>query len=489
MKPNTGKTGILAAGSSPAVPSALVKLCVITLVAAAGMPGLAGADTAGTVDFAAGNVMLVYDNGDRETLSKGMSVSAGDTIRTGYRGLAQIRMTDGGYISVQKNSSFRIDEYAYDPAQGGQKKNRGLFSLLEGGFRAITGFLGADNYSVKTPVATIGIRGTEYSAELGRSLTVFVAAGAVQICNEAGCQFFRTDEAGYVEDAGALIQRLRDMGLDIVVSTERGETTASLEEDETFRFKINEEVDENGESILLGDEDDGASGSFTPPDCSSFNCAAAFGYVQSGSYLVQGTTQTFAEFNGDVMTRHSGGQEWVEDYFGTTNPESAGVNANLAWGRWTGGSTTFNLDAVHYVIGLPTPQINNLSGSYSFRVAGFTNPTVRIPSAVGSFQGVNGSLQADFTNSLVDLDFQVEFANANYAVTTPSQLVINSDATFGGFPQVQGGPANSCLSGPCNGAVKGFFSGKEGESAGLSYHIDDPVGADDITGVVVFGKD
>ena len=181
MKPNTEKTGILAAGSSPAVPSALVKLCVITLVAAAGLPGLAGANTAGTVDFAAGNVMLVYDNGDRETLSKGMSVSAGDTIRTGYRGLAQIRMTDGGYISVQKNSSFRIDEYAYDPAQGGQKKNRGLFSLLEGGFRAITGFLGADNYRVKTPVATIGIRGTEYSAELGRSLTVFVAAGVLTL--------------------------------------------------------------------------------------------------------------------------------------------------------------------------------------------------------------------------------------------------------------------------------------------------------------------
>ena len=110
MKSNTGKISIHGAVNLPAGPSALVIKRVIPLLLATILPGLASANSAGTVDFAAGNVMLVLNDGTRETLTRGMSVSAGETIRTGSRGLAHIRMTDGGYISVQKNSSFRIDE-------------------------------------------------------------------------------------------------------------------------------------------------------------------------------------------------------------------------------------------------------------------------------------------------------------------------------------------------------------------------------------------
>ncbi len=179
---------------------------------------------------------------------------------------------------------------------------------------------------------------------------------------------------------------------------------------------------------------------------------------------------------------------------GGTNPRSAGVNANLAWGRWTGGLTSAGLQAVHYVIGVPTPNINNLSGVHNFAVAGFSNPTVKFGGTVGAFEGVKGSLQANFDSSLVDLDFQVKFADADYSVTTPTPLDIGSDASFSGFPNVQGGPetasgpVTSCLFSTCNAAVQGFFSGKNGESAGLSYHIDDPAGAGDLTGVVVFDK-
>ena len=42
---------------------------------------------------------------------------------------------------------------------------RGFFSLLKGGFRSITGLIGRgnkDHYGIRTPSATIGIRGTDH---------------------------------------------------------------------------------------------------------------------------------------------------------------------------------------------------------------------------------------------------------------------------------------------------------------------------------------
>ena len=504
MKQGTGRIEIFRPVDLPAEPSALGNKKLLTLVVAASLPGLAGANSAGTVDFAAGNVMVVYTNGNRETLSKGMSVNEGDTIRTGYRGLAQIRFSDGSYVSVQKGSAFRIDEYSYEPETEGEgignlakKVNKGLFSLLQGGFRTITGFLGVGNYEVKTPVATIGIRGTEYLAELGRSLTVNVAKGALEVCNEAGCHFFRTNEAGYIEDQNRLIQRLRDLGLDIVVSTERGETIASLEQDETFRFKIHEEVDEDGESTLLDEEvlDDGSSGQ-TRLDCSAGNCTAAFGWVQGSTYDLDVVTSVLADFDGDVMVSHNGGGVLNEDTPGTTTPQAAGFTGNIAWGRWTGGVTTSGLDAVHYAIGTPTPNINDLSGSYTFSVIGFTNPTVANNGDLGSFDRVTGSFDADFDASQVFLDFTVEFANGKYSFASGSSpLMIMNDGTFNGIASVSGGPPVGSLGSPtcqdtgCNGAVSGFFSGNNASDAGLSYHVQDPGSAGDITGVVVFGKD
>ena len=49
------------------------------------------------------------------------------------------------------------------PAPAGA--SHAFFSLLKGGFRTVSGLIGKINhedYSVATPVATIGIRGTDY---------------------------------------------------------------------------------------------------------------------------------------------------------------------------------------------------------------------------------------------------------------------------------------------------------------------------------------
>ncbi len=89
-----------------------------------------------------------------------------DEIRVGENGRAQFRMIDQALISVQENSVLKIQNYKY---KKGGKNNSVLIELLTGGLRTITGAVGKGNkeaYKLRTPLATIGIRGTDYEVEL-----------------------------------------------------------------------------------------------------------------------------------------------------------------------------------------------------------------------------------------------------------------------------------------------------------------------------------
>ncbi|MEW6312812.1 MAG: FecR domain-containing protein [Pseudomonadota bacterium] len=118
---------------------------------------------AGMFQFAAGDVRLVNPAGVERAARKGEALNEGDTILTGKDGVAQIKMADGGFISVRANTRMKVDTYTYTGKQDGSEKS--FFSLLAGGFRALTGLIGKlnkDNYKITTPTATIGIRGTDH---------------------------------------------------------------------------------------------------------------------------------------------------------------------------------------------------------------------------------------------------------------------------------------------------------------------------------------
>lgn len=142
---------------------------------------------AGRVEFAVGGVNALGQDGTTRSLAKGGEINNGDTIQT-IDGRAQIRFSDGGYISLQPNTEFKVEDYSYSGKSDGSEK--GFFSLVKGGLRAITGAIGHTNkqaYRVNTPVATIGIRGTEYLAQYNNTkLLVKVGDGAVYLVNSAG---------------------------------------------------------------------------------------------------------------------------------------------------------------------------------------------------------------------------------------------------------------------------------------------------------------
>jgi len=154
--------------------------------------------------------------GDRETLKVGTSLSEGDLVITEANGRAQIRMSDGGLIALRPGSELLIEAFLYsggsDASADGQRQDRSFFKLLKGGLRSITGAVGQaekEAYRVETPVATIGIRGTDYLAYLcdancaaggvlNAGLHVAVNSGGVRISNSKGSIDVDPGEAAYV---------------------------------------------------------------------------------------------------------------------------------------------------------------------------------------------------------------------------------------------------------------------------------------------------
>ena len=136
-------------------------MCVLAL-----LPALAAAAGApvGRVQVASGEVQITGADKQSRPLARGDLVHEGDTIVTGRTGAAHLRMIDDGVIALRPDTSLVIQTYRYEGREDGSE--RGVLSLVRGGFRTITGVIGRTNksqYLVNTSGgATIGIRGTDH---------------------------------------------------------------------------------------------------------------------------------------------------------------------------------------------------------------------------------------------------------------------------------------------------------------------------------------
>ncbi|MDH4189316.1 MAG: FecR family protein [Betaproteobacteria bacterium] len=155
---------------------------------------------AGRVLVSIGDV-VAQRGGQAVPLAAGSAVASGDTIRLGPASNAQVLMTDESIISLRERTVFRLDDYVYSGKIDGSEKS--IFSLLAGGMRTVTGLIGRlhsrDKYELRTPTATIGIRGTHYTLLVCNNDCGQTALGARDgvVLAEAG---------GVVSDAGPLAQ-------------------------------------------------------------------------------------------------------------------------------------------------------------------------------------------------------------------------------------------------------------------------------------------
>lgn len=171
---------------------------VVMLLAVFGGLALAAraAETAGKVELVSGQVSVMDPAQAERPVKVGDSVREGESIVTGADGEIHLEMADGGTIAVRPNTRLRIAEYR----ARGDDQDKGVFSLLAGGFRSITGWIGKFNprsYQVRTPTATIGIRGTDHEP-------MVIAEGSSE--GEAGTYDKVYAGATYIESEGTVVE-------------------------------------------------------------------------------------------------------------------------------------------------------------------------------------------------------------------------------------------------------------------------------------------
>ena len=168
--------------------------------------GVARAAGVGTVIAVSGSVSALSADGKSRVLQKGALLSQGETAVTGKDGRVDLRFSDESLVQLRPETQFRVDEYSYVVTGSGKTdgNEKSFFSLLKGGFRAISGMIGKlrrNSYAVVTPTATIGIRGTDYSAALDNGLHVSVARGEISLDNNAGSFAVAEGQSAYVANA------------------------------------------------------------------------------------------------------------------------------------------------------------------------------------------------------------------------------------------------------------------------------------------------
>lgn len=152
-------------------------------------PAMAAEPTIGQVVFVAGKAQL-QRGPQTQPVSKDQALQEGDWIKTGANGHVHLRMQDQGFIAVRPGSSLQIRQYQYKP--DAPDANRVLLHLESGVARTASGKAGEANrerYRFTTPVAAIGLRGTDYVVLAEPGLTrVNVLRGAI-VLNPlgAGC--------------------------------------------------------------------------------------------------------------------------------------------------------------------------------------------------------------------------------------------------------------------------------------------------------------
>ena len=131
------------------------------LGAQAQSPPTAAPNLAGKVELVEGEVTVSDKSKRTRRVAVGDSIFEGEGIVTGKDGELHLDMEDGGFIAVRPNTRMSIAAYRAE----GDSQDKGIFSLLQGTFRSVTGWIGKYNprsYQVRTPTATIGVRGTDH---------------------------------------------------------------------------------------------------------------------------------------------------------------------------------------------------------------------------------------------------------------------------------------------------------------------------------------
>lgn len=179
----------------------MTRISLLTSVAIATALALPAQAAPGGKTVGVRPLATVVQNGSSSPLQVGKLVYGGDRITTASGGEAQILFPDNTKLVVGPGSTLVINDYV--ATSGGQAKKLAL-GAAAGVFRFVSGS-SKGAYSINTPSATFGIRGTAFDfAVVNRRTMVLQYQGTVNLCGRGGscavtsnpCDIAATDARG-----------------------------------------------------------------------------------------------------------------------------------------------------------------------------------------------------------------------------------------------------------------------------------------------------
>ncbi len=148
------------------------------------------APVVGEATLVIGQARIIAADGTRANAHPGSPVRVGDRIETQAGGHVYLRFVDGANLSVRPQSRMLIESYSHNPQQ--PQLGAIKFKLDEGTARSITGAWGEaarERFRLNTPVAAIGVRGTDFTVRTeSERTTATVYTGAIVLAPLAnGC--------------------------------------------------------------------------------------------------------------------------------------------------------------------------------------------------------------------------------------------------------------------------------------------------------------
>ena len=154
----------------------------------------------GDVTLSKGNSVIEREDKNEVQVEKDLDVFSYDTVKTG-KGQVAIEFLDDTRVDITQHSKLIIDEFVYDP---NAKTGKLSLKATLGTVRYASGQIAknsAQNISIKTPTATVSVRGTDFAMtidEIGSSTIILLPS-----CDGNGNCF--VGEISVESDAGQVI--------------------------------------------------------------------------------------------------------------------------------------------------------------------------------------------------------------------------------------------------------------------------------------------
>ncbi len=474
---------------------------------------LAGASLCGASGAYAQSGQFTYVIGDVRVQSPGATVQArvgtevnpNDIIITGSNGMAQLTMVDEARLSLRSNSTLRISTYPRsrtDPPGA-------TLTLVQGTLRAFTSLLTdarKEKYSMRTRVATVGIRGSGNilnQSDDDTTTTNHTIEGSHEVtANEGNFAPIVTNPNQTVQvvlgQAPKIIPTppsLLDAGKTMVgrssgTQTAGGETT-NIDQNNNVNTTGNPVVGGNGLGFSIVDATPNLTADpinlqtiVVGTNGATFSEQAVPGQIGLDSGALRSYTAYAGTQSGTSLNITGGSATDVQTI-------TVGESTTIVLGRWTGvnnvvfsgGTLPTTAGGIHWGYGgsgFPAYLSDVLTGTASYTRAGATTPTNQL-GTLG--QLVNTVLDVNFTNRTLNatLGISMPAAGGIPAGTWTMQasnipFSLNSFIAFtrgGGLTITNGSGQTSNTNGALSGSFEGSFVGATLNGAIIGYGLVD----------------